>query len=111
MLVMSFVLIGSLICATATNTTIFIIGRAIAGVGAGGVFSGSLTITAYIVPLYRRPKFNGALTSLFGVIQSYAPFADYRLQISWVQYLVGCLLIESPGDGASILTSPSVRSR
>lgn len=72
MLVMSFVLIGSLICATAANTTIFIIGRAIAGVGAGGVFSGSLTITAYIVPLYRRPKINGALTSLFGVIQSCA---------------------------------------
>src|SRR5947207_2704594 len=63
--VMSFVMIGSLVCATAKNTTIFIIGRAIAGVGAGGVFSESLTITAYTVPLYRRPKINGALTSLF----------------------------------------------
>lgn len=69
MFVMSFVMTGSLICATANNTTVFIIGRAIAGVGAGGVLSGSLTITAYIVPLYRRPKINGALISLFGVLQ------------------------------------------
>lgn len=73
MLVMSFVMIGSLICATAMNSTIFIIGRAIAGVGAGGVISGSMTITAYTVPLYRRPKFTGGLTSLFGVFRSHTP--------------------------------------
>ena len=71
---MSFVMIGSLICAAANNSTSFIIGRAIGGVGAGGVLSGSLTITAYIVPLYCRPKINGALICLFGVLQAWLPF-------------------------------------
>jgi len=45
--------IGSLICALASSSTVLIIGRAIAGIGVGGLFSGALVIIAH-TGLYHR---------------------------------------------------------
>jgi predicted MFS family arabinose efflux permease len=39
--------IGSLICGVAPSSKALIIGRAIAGVGVGGIFSGAVVISAY----------------------------------------------------------------
>jgi MFS family permease len=39
--------LGSLICAVAPSSTVLIIGRAIAGIGVGGIFSGAVVISAY----------------------------------------------------------------
>lgn len=39
--------LGSLICAVAPSSTALIVGRAIAGIGVGGIFSGSLVIIAH----------------------------------------------------------------
>ena len=39
--------LGSLICAVAPSSTALIVGRAIAGIGVGGIFSGSLIIIAH----------------------------------------------------------------
>src|SRR2546423_5871359 len=39
--------LGSLVCAVAPNSTAFIIGRAIAGIGASGIFSGAILIISY----------------------------------------------------------------
>ena len=39
--------IGSLICALAPSSIVLIIGRAIAGIGVGGIFSGALVIIAH----------------------------------------------------------------
>jgi predicted MFS family arabinose efflux permease len=39
--------LGSLICAVAPSSTALIIGRAIAGMGVGGIFSGALVIIAH----------------------------------------------------------------
>jgi MFS family permease len=47
--------IGSAICGSAPNSTTLILGRAIAGIGATGDFSGGLTIIAHTVPLEKRP--------------------------------------------------------
>jgi predicted MFS family arabinose efflux permease len=44
--------IGSLICALAPSSTVLIVGRAIAGIGVGGLFSGALVIIAH-TSLYR----------------------------------------------------------
>jgi MFS family permease len=38
---------SSLVCATAPNSTALIVGRAIAGLGTGGLFSGAIVILAY----------------------------------------------------------------
>jgi hypothetical protein len=65
--IMLLFMLGSLTCAVAPNSPVFIFGRALAGLAAGGQFAGGLTIIAYSVPLHRRPTFTGALTSLYGV--------------------------------------------
>jgi MFS family permease len=66
-IVVSLFELGSLICATASDSTAFIVGRAIAGLGAGGIFAGALTIIAYSVPLRTRPMFAGMIGAMFGV--------------------------------------------
>lgn len=68
---MGLFLLGSVISAVAPNTIAFIFGRAIAGLGSGGVFAGNLTVLAYSVPLRRRATFTGALGATFGVHLTY----------------------------------------
>lgn len=46
---------GSIMCAAAVNSPMFILGRAIAGVGAAGLFQGALCIVGYTVPKLIRP--------------------------------------------------------
>jgi MFS family permease len=65
--VVSLFELGSLICGVAPDSNVFIAGRAIAGLGAGGIFAGALTIIAYSVPLRTRPMFAGAIGAMFGV--------------------------------------------
>lgn len=66
--------LGSLICATAPNSIALIFGRAIAGLGAAGMFSGSVLILAHSVPLERRAAFTGLVTAMFGVASIVGPF-------------------------------------
>lgn len=61
--------LGSLICGVAPSSTVFIVGRAIAGLGAGGIFAGALTIIAYSIPLRKRPVYAGGIGAMFGVCQ------------------------------------------
>lgn len=58
--------LGSVLCGAAVNSTMLIVGRAVAGVGAAALFSGGMTIVAYSVPLHRRPIYIGLLSSMFG---------------------------------------------
>jgi MFS family permease len=48
--------LGSLICGVAPSSTVFIIGRAVAGLGAAGIFNGGLTIISTVVPLEKSPR-------------------------------------------------------
>ena len=48
--------LGSLICGAAPNLTAFVLGRAIAGVGAAGIFSGSLVSLRSLTPGVSRPE-------------------------------------------------------
>ncbi|EUC27724.1 hypothetical protein COCCADRAFT_110934 [Bipolaris zeicola 26-R-13] len=56
--------LGSLVCALARNSPTFIVGRAVAGIGAGGILSGALNIVALIVPLHHRAAFTGMIGAL-----------------------------------------------
>lgn len=42
-------------CGAAPTSDALIVGRAIAGLGSAGIFSGALVIIAYSVPLDKRP--------------------------------------------------------
>ncbi|KAL4767956.1 major facilitator superfamily domain-containing protein [Aspergillus nidulans var. acristatus] len=59
--------LGSLICAVAASSTALIVGRAIAGVGAGGVTNGSFLLIAHSVEPRRRPTLVGLLGSMYGL--------------------------------------------
>ncbi|EEP82982.1 conserved hypothetical protein [Uncinocarpus reesii 1704] len=50
--------IGSVVCGAAPNSEALIIGRAVAGMGSAGIFSGALVIVAYTVPLEKRPIYH-----------------------------------------------------
>lgn len=51
--------VGSAICGAAPNSTAFIFGRAIAGAGSAGIFTGSMMTILPLVPLHKRPMFQG----------------------------------------------------
>ena len=51
--------IGSAVCGAAPNSTALIIGRAVAGLGSAGIFSGAILIVSNTVPLRQRPDVHG----------------------------------------------------
>ena len=65
--------LGSLICGVAPNSIALIVGRAIAGVGSAGIFSGGLIIIAYSVPLVKRPIYTGLIGAMYGVASVAGP--------------------------------------
>ncbi|KAF7337043.1 Major facilitator superfamily transporter [Mycena venus] len=83
--------IGSLICAVSPTSSALIVGRAIAGVGCAGIFSGALIIISHSAPLDKRPMFTGILGSTYGVASIAGPlmggaFAD-KVNWRWCFYI------------------------
>lgn len=65
--------IGSLLCGAAPNSIALIIGRAVAGLGSAGIFSGALIIIAYSVPLQKRPMYSGLIGGMYGIASVAGP--------------------------------------
>ncbi|RFU31646.1 hypothetical protein B7463_g4666, partial [Scytalidium lignicola] len=65
--------LGSLVCATAPTSNALIVGRAIAGLGVGGLCSGGITIIAYTLPLQKRPAAFGLIGGIWGIASIAAP--------------------------------------
>jgi len=65
--------VGSIVCASAPSSPIFITGRAIAGLGAAGLLQGAFGILTYVCTLQLRPLFLGMVVSLFGLFSSIGP--------------------------------------
>ncbi|KAI1380392.1 MFS general substrate transporter [Hypoxylon crocopeplum] len=93
--------LGSLASAAAPSSTIFIIGRAIAGMGSAGLFSGSIVILSYSLPLRRRPFMFGMFGCMWGIASVAGPllggvFTDH-LTWRW------CFYINLPIGGLSMI--------
>ena len=78
-------IVGSIVCATSANSPTFIVGRAIAGVGAAGLFQGALGIVAYTVVMEKRPLHLGFLVGMFGISVCIGPVlgGTFTDRISW----------------------------
>ncbi|KIA75455.1 MFS toxin efflux pump [Aspergillus ustus] len=73
---------GSLICGVSPNSIALIIGRAISGTGGSGILVSSFLIVTIIVPVEKRPLYNGILSSLYAISGVFGPllggaFTDY----------------------------------
>jgi MFS family permease len=59
--------LGSLVCAVTPNSLGLILGRAVSGLGAAAIFSGSIIIISRSVPLRHRPLYLGFITAVSGI--------------------------------------------
>ncbi|KAK8044769.1 hypothetical protein PG993_004793 [Apiospora rasikravindrae] len=65
--------VGTVICGAAPNSTALIVGRAIAGLGSSGLFTGAMLTIAHTVPLAKRPAFMGSIGGVYGIASVVGP--------------------------------------
>ncbi|KAE8400802.1 major facilitator superfamily domain-containing protein [Aspergillus pseudonomiae] len=77
--------VGSLICGVAPSSVVLIVGRAIAGVGSSGIFTGALVTIAHIVPLAKRPVYMGILGGMYGIASVAGPLLGgaFTNEVTW----------------------------
>jgi MFS family permease len=65
--------VGSVVCGAAPSSVAFIIGRAVAGIGAAGIFQGGMMVIVGLIPLSKRPMYTALFGLSFGVCAVLGP--------------------------------------
>jgi MFS family permease len=93
--------VGSAICGAAPSSAAFIVGRAIAGLGSSGLFSGAMVIMFHTIPLRQRPIYQGFAGVIFAVGSVVGPLlgGTFTDKVSWRW----CFYINLPIGAVAIL--------
>ncbi|KAF2092286.1 putative MFS multidrug transporter [Saccharata proteae CBS 121410] len=93
--------IGSAICGAAPNSTAFIIGRAIAGLGSAGVFAGGILLIIPLVSLRMRAAIQGMAGAIFGIASVIGPLVGgaFTDNVTWRW----CFYLNLPIGGFAML--------
>ncbi|KAF2269954.1 MFS general substrate transporter [Lojkania enalia] len=77
--------IGSAICGAAPSSAVLIVGRAVAGFGTAGLFSGTVVIMVHTVPLQKRALLQSLFGAVFGVASVLGPVLGgaFTEKVSW----------------------------
>lgn len=77
--------VGSAICGAAPNSKTLIAGRAIAGAASAGIFSGCMMIMIPMIPLHKRPMFQGLFGMVFGLASVLGPLigGGFTSSVTW----------------------------
>ncbi|KAM3499052.1 hypothetical protein MY10362_007664 [Beauveria mimosiformis] len=77
--------VGSLVCGATPTSLGLIIGRAIAGLGSAGIFSGALLIVSRSVPLRQRPVYMGLIGAVYGLASVAGPLMGgaFTDKVTW----------------------------
>lgn len=64
---------GSALCGAAPTSPAFVVGRAVAGIGAAGIFAGATVLMMPLVPIRKRPVFISVFGMMFAVSSVLGP--------------------------------------
>lgn len=77
--------LGSLLCGVAPNSITFIVGRALAGLGAAGIAAGSFTMIGFSAPPAQRPVLLGLTGAVYGISAVLGPIVGgaFANSVTW----------------------------
>lgn len=79
MTLISISLAGSALCAAASNSPVFVLGRAVAVSGAALLIQGAISVITHVSTLEKRSRYIGLVVSCFQICASFSPILNGAL--------------------------------